>query len=342
MQGVFSAQSSASAEAPAAEPPPPDGSVLPTTPRDFTRSERIKGLFIERVMPFVNLTSYNNLMRARQRIAEQQHEIERLSHLLAATPYAFAHDNPLLGLVGRAFLALRNPAARNAARVLLSEHFGGDTLASLFDVYREADQTDAAYWDVVTAVRALAAMLRPRNFLEVGHGRGWTLAQVLAEAPAARCYSFDVSGRRDADASAAVRDTLRRVTGSEPILSVVPGNSHNTLPLFFRQLLPVYPPEGFDLIAVNGDQSLSGAWQDLYDLFPRVRVGGALVFGNLESSGEPPVYDTRFTREPLPTTAATMRDVWRQFAVLYPNFAFIDCSALRFQAGAAIRIRETP
>jgi hypothetical protein len=104
-------------------------------------------------------------------------------------------------------------------------------------------------------------------------------------------------------------------------------------------MLDVLPPESFDLITVDGDHSLIGAWQDLYDVFPHVRVGGAILFDDLELTGEPSKFDSKYRREPLPESAVTLRDVWHQFAARHPNFIFLDCFNLRFQAGVAIRIR---
>ena len=46
-------------------------------------------------------------------------------------------------------------------------------------------------------------------------------------------------------------------------------------------LLQADPSLKFDLITVDGDHSVSGAWDDLKNVTPRLRVGGVLVFDDI-------------------------------------------------------------
>jgi hypothetical protein len=58
-----------------------------------------------------------------------------------------------------------------------------------------------------------------------------------------------------------------------PTIEFINGDSHETLHEFFDGKYGSHPQE-FDLISVDGDHSRLGAWWDLYDLFPHVRLGG--------------------------------------------------------------------
>jgi hypothetical protein len=88
----------------------------------------------------------------------------------------------------------------------------------------------------------------------------------------------------------AIRAAMQRAPGDRgaPTFTVIDRSGYDTLPAFFADSGRPEDgsnPQEFDLIAVDGAHSRLFAWWDLLDLSPRVRVGGALVFDDLEQCG---------------------------------------------------------
>jgi hypothetical protein len=239
-----------------------------------------------------------------------------------------------------------------AARATLQEHFADPSdhnFADILGLYDEALARALPYWDIRTAVRVLASVIQPQTYLEVGTRRGWSLAQVFAEVPEVRAFVFelwvkDYGEARQGDPRS-IRAAMQRVIGRHrrPQIEFINGSSHETLPAFFAgdpNFIGNPPPQEIDLIAVDGDHSLLGAWWDLLDLMPRVALGGALVFDDLEYAGDDDarVAMSKHNRPPLPSHLGTLADVWDYTKTLYPNFLFFDTTRQRFRAGIALRI----
>jgi len=238
------------------------------------------------------------------------------------------------------------PLVRN----LLLTHYSDEddpNLARLLAIYDQAEAQFVPYWDVRAAVRALSQCLAPRTYLEVGTRRGWSLAQVFAEAPTAHAFVFELwepnYGSAEQGFPDFIRAKMQSIVGERgaPQIEFIEGNSHDTLPGFFEE------PGGrgrsleFDLITVDGDHSRLGAWWDLYDLLPRVALGGALVFDDLEYAGDPESVSStssRFARPPLPVGTTSLMDVWSHMQLLHPNFKFLSCASLPYRAGIAMRV----
>ena len=70
------------------------------------------------------------------------------------------------------------------------------------------------------------------------------------------------------------RRSRTRSDGNIGRRNFVDGNSHETLPAYFA----AHPDACFDLITVDRDYSPDGATQDLTEVLPRTRLGGAVVF----------------------------------------------------------------
>jgi predicted O-methyltransferase YrrM len=299
---------------------------------------------------------YTHIAGERNRLAN---EVNVLLHMLKdaqgvltqqyepAPPAPPAPDLTPLQIVQRLNEELNNPRTIYDVRQVMQEYFGGvedENFQMIMDVYQEAIDKQIPYWDIRTVARVTSRVLKPKTYLEVGTRRGWSLAQMLTETPDVTCYIFDVWYENYANAQGSPRFVLNKmqeVTGKPPKLEFINGNSHNMLPRFFNNQVELshgIPPREFDIITIDGDHSLIGAWQDLYDVFPHVRVGGAILFDDLEIEGEHSGYTTDYERPPLPENVETLRDVWHKLQAMYPNFAFIDCQRLRYQAGIAVRL----
>jgi len=269
--------------------------------------------------------------------------LRRYTTLATQTPSVDASS--ILMMIERVTEQLHDPATRANVRDSMLKYFQNDgdpNFSTVIELFEQADREQVPFWDIRTSARVLSNLIKPERYLEIGTRRGWSLAQVLIEAPQAQCYIFDMWVDKYADAQGSpthVLEKMQQITGAEPRLVFINGNSHSTLPLFFQGKMGITPPESFDLITVDGDHSLLGAWEDLYDIFPKVRVGGAILFDDLDYAGEPYAGVSEYERDPMPSSVKTLRDVWHQFQARYPNFIFIDCFNLRFQAGIAIRMR---
>jgi hypothetical protein len=216
---------------------------------------------------------------------------------------------------------------------------------------------DPSFWDLRIALNVLSEVLHPQTYLEVGTRTGWSLAQVLFHTPAARVFSFDLwledYSSTENPGPEYVTAQMRHVVPSDmPLdLTFVSGNSHDTIPEFFdpdqypRSFASEQPvPELFDLITVDGDHSIEGAWMDLTALFPHVAIGGAIVFDDLELSLDHPEIQlhtqTRYPEyySPLPEGMHSLGAVWDVMKGKYPNFAFIESGRQAIAVGIAIRL----
>ncbi len=170
---------------------------------------------------------------------------------------------------------------------------------------REGAARNERRYEIRSALRALARVIRPRSYLEIGTRRGWSLAQVLCESQHVDAYSFDLwidgYGGVDNPGPDFVREELRRVAPAHRgHLEFVSGNSHDVLPVFLQsapmgdaELSQIdlvrageSAPRMFDLVTVDGDHTALGTWWDLNDVLPCVAVGGALVIDDLIDSSD--------------------------------------------------------
>lgn len=293
-------------------------------------------------------------VRARQtQIAAATEHLHAIVSRELAAERASVGSDPLAARALDIQRRLLDQSGLRAARATLEAHFADPSdpnFAALLAVYDEAETRGLPYWDIRTAVRVLSAAIAPRDYLEVGTRRGWSLAQVFAEVPDVAAYVFelwqpDYGGVAQGD-ELALRAAMRRVIGDggEPRLTVVAGSSHDALPVFFAGSGTPGddpPPQEFDLIAVDGDHSRLGAWWDLLDLMPRVRVGGALVFDDLEYGGDEDAgvhSASEHARPALPHPVHSLEEVWGLVQSRYPNFLFFNTTWLRYRAGIALRL----
>ncbi len=233
----------------------------------------------------------------------------------------------------------------------------------LIEWLREGARLDEPRFEIRSALRAIARAIQPRSYLEIGTRRGWSLAQVLAEAPDVRAFSFDWwmegYGGVDNPGPGFVRDEMRRVAPNHRgELHFLSGNSHDTLPVFFQavqlgseeleqtELLRAgeAAPRLFDLVTVDGDHTALGTWWDLADVLPHVAVGGALVFDDLVDSADEQLGDRARSRyEPIRTQPEELRPsllaLWHYLKAQLDGWEFIESFDSIVPIGIAVRMR---
>lgn len=204
------------------------------------------------------------------------------------------------------------------------------------------------------ALAWLARVLQPRTYLEIGVRRGLSMAMVAARCPDVEIYGFDrwVPGYAGVanPGPAFVRRELRRV-GYRGGVHFISGDTHRTLGAFFghpeslrsqrarmRWRCP-RRPAAFDLMTVDGDHSLLGAYQDLLEVMPHCRVGGVVVFDDLAPDL------SRIGREALaaergpdPHGWEDLLGVWRAVQQRFPHFRFLEYTRHPPGIGVAIRV----
>ena len=233
----------------------------------------------------------------------------------------------------------------------------------LVEWLREGVRLNDARFEIRSALRAIARAIQPRSYLEIGTRRGWSLAQVLAEAPNVNAYSFDWwmegYGGVENPGPGFVRDEMRRVASVHcGDLHFLSGNSHDTLPVFFQEvrLGPVEleetellrigesAPRMFDLVTVDGDHTALGTWWDLADVLSHVAVGGVLVFDDLVDSadellGDRPTSRYEHIRTHPENLMPSLLWLWHYLKVQLDGWEFIESFDSIVPIGIAVRMR---
>jgi predicted O-methyltransferase YrrM len=201
---------------------------------------------------------------------------------------------------------------------------------------------DAGRLDLRLGISWLASMVQPDNYLEIGVRRGFSMAVLASARPKATIYGFDMwiknyVGVKNPGPSF-VRGELERV-GFKGKVTFVDGNSHRTLPRFFgekpysaidriRGRAIHAPGQDFDMVLVDGDHSIEGAYQDLMQVMGHIRIGGALVFDDIapdlsqfDEAGREAI------RKELgadPKGLKGLHGVWRAIQLERPNFKYFE------------------
>lgn len=175
--------------------------------------------------------------------------------------------------------------------------------------------------DLYTTLSGLSMALRPRRYLEIGVRRGHSMAMVLSQTPACEPVAFDMwienyAGLENPGKEFAAAQ-LRGV-GFERDVAFVDGDSSRTIPEYFRR----HPDAYFDLITVDGDHTATGAALDLEHVMPRITIGGALVFDDVNNPSH---------RE--------LRGVWQQTMQAHPEFSSWMFDEVGFGVAFAVRMR---
>lgn len=253
----------------------------------------------------------------------------------------------------------------NAATADTLEQLGDDEVNKprLTAWLREGVARDEPRIEIRSALRAIARAIQPRSYLEIGTRRGWSLAQVLAEAPAVNVYCFDWwmqnYGGVDNPGPGFVRDEMRRVAPCHHgALHFLSGNSHDTLPVFFQDVslgeaelnetdlirAGEAAPRMFDLVTVDGDHTALGTWWDLMDVIPHIAVGGALVFDDLVDSADEVLGDCAQSRYASLRTQPdelepSLLKLWNYLKTQLDGWEFVESLDSIVPIGIAVRMR---
>jgi len=125
-----------------------------------------------------------------------------------------------------------------------------------------------------------AKHLQAKNYLEIGTRRGWSVGMVCAAVPECDVYCFDmweVNYSSIANPGPEFVANEMKKLGYKKEVNFINGDSHKTIPQFFQD----NPDMMFDLILVDGDHTVDGAFDDLKNTMPHVRKGGMLVFDDI-------------------------------------------------------------
>lgn len=142
--------------------------------------------------------------------------------------------------------------------------------------FREADLT--------TVLWAAATLIRPTSYLEIGVRRGRSAAVVAAMCPDCAIFGFDLWMPDYAGAPNPGPEFVQKelsAVGHRGSLELMSGDSRKLVPSFLQQRPSLF----FDLITVDGDHSVLGAASDLANVLPRLKVGGIIVFDDIETPG---------------------------------------------------------
>ena len=133
------------------------------------------------------------------------------------------------------------------------------------------------FMDIVTTLYATAKLGQPKNYLEIGVRRGRSTCAVVHGCKYTNIYAFDIwqenyAGNENPGVEF-VRNELKKFD-HQGEASYFSGDSRKTIPAFLKE----NPDIKFDLITVDGDHSLDGAWTDLVNVSSSLSVGGVIVF----------------------------------------------------------------
>ena len=177
----------------------------------------------------------------------------------------------------------QSQSTRRAVMETLDHLSEDEYLTYLKTYYHAGEFRFGSHWnyaDLLTFLHASATLLKPRNYLEIGVRRGRSLSIVAQCSPECSIFGFDLWMQNYAGMPNPgpdfVRNELMRV-GFVGKLELVSGDSHQTLPSFFRE----FPEIEFDMINVDGDHSDEGARLDLLQVLPHLAVGGILLLDDI-------------------------------------------------------------
>jgi len=175
------------------------------------------------------------------------------------------------------------------------------------------------YADIATVLLAAAQLLRPQHYLEIGVRRGRSMVIVAAQCSECNIVGFDLWESNYANmlnpGPGFVRDEMKKLGHKGP-LELISGNSHETLPRYFREHQDAF----FDLITVDGDHSEQGSEQDLRDVLPRLKIGGVIVFDDICHPVHP-----------------YLAGVWQRIVAADPRFATWHFTELGYGVAFAVR-----
>lgn len=198
-----------------------------------------------------------------------------------------------------------------------------DAYTEYLELYYEAGLArygeNWGYADIVTVLLGLAEDLAPKRYLEIGVRRGRSACAVGSVARNCSMVFFDMWMKNyagmDNPGPDLVKAELARV-GHQGTTEFVNGNSHETVPAYFA----AHPDAEFDIITVDGDHSNLGAAQDIADVLPHLKIGGAIVFDDICHPKHP-----------------GLTDVWDRMVGSNRRFSVYNYDSVGYGIGFAVR-----
>lgn len=216
-------------------------------------------------------------------------------------------------------LAIDN--TKNALQLIQSLDMD-DYCQYLAEYYQEGMRRFGCNWryaDIVTVLLALAEKLQPKSYLEIGVRRGRSVCAVASKASQCDLYLFDMwvsnyAGMENPGPELVATELDKfSHTGKREFTN---GNSHETLKSFFSE----NPNLALDMVTVDGDHSYDGAVEDLCDVLPRIKIGGAVVFDDL-----------------CHPKHLYLQEVWQGLVVNDSRFTSWTCTDIGYGVGFALR-----
>jgi predicted O-methyltransferase YrrM len=210
--------------------------------------------------------------------------------------------------------------------LLFHHHLATDEYVQYLDTfYREGIKrfgSDWFYLDIVSVLYAASKTIKPRNYLEIGVRRGRSVCAVARGCPVVDIVAFDMwmqgyAGMENPGSEFVQSELLKHSHCGK--IYFVNGNSHQTVPAFFRQ----NPHATFDMITVDGDHSEEGALDDLKNVIPHLSVGGILVFDDIAHPAHP-----------------YLLNVWKKAMSMFPFLTSFEFTELGYGVAFAIRKSE--
>lgn len=191
--------------------------------------------------------------------------------------------------------------------------------------YREGLRRFGRHWrymDISSVLYSTAKLLQPKTYLEIGVRRGRSACMVVRGCPTVNVTAFDMwiqnyAGIENPGADFVQQELVKH--GHTGAVSFVNGDSHQTVPAFFKQ----NPQLFFDMITVDGDHSETGALDDLCTVIPRLSKGGIIVFDDIAHPSHPHLMHS-----------------WRRAISAFPSLSGYEFTEAGFGVAFAIRRSE--
>jgi len=176
------------------------------------------------------------------------------------------------------------------------------------------------YADILTVLYGICSNVSINSYLEIGVRRARSMAIVASVNPNVEIIGFDLwiqnyAGMENPGPEF-VRNELKNI-GHEGNVDLIDGDSKRTIPKYFKD----NPTKYFDLITVDGDHSKKGAIADLKNVIPRIKIGGFLIFDDINNPNH-----------------RILDKVWRKYIINSKRFLSHEFKGAGLGVGFAIKL----